>query len=656
MAITADEKAALLARIEALEAGTSDGDTLTAAWRGVKQAPLNLRTRLRKAIASSPSLPPSIAVAVMLERPVEVFHNPALPLLLLELPDLLQRAPRAFWNAALTAPSLPPSLLPALVASCPYARMGELARRPEFEAADAPALLQRLLYVLMPVDAPPWPLTDDEALALCQQWSEPMLDLPARVVEVLRAAQADARATMLLARCAQVPPDEALALRQRGHDIERSLGARRDLSAADLDHIATTSMGDARTAVAANPAASGDTLARLVRDHHPEVSAAAMLNPSLPRSAYELLLKRGTARRRALLAARPDLTADDYDMLSQAGELEVRLAVAQNPRAPLSALRRLAADLLDEVREAAQANPSFVPEPAGVITDAPTEEKPDEGAAKAPAKGARRRKVEPTLLERARPMLLGNMSAKARWEEVLAWVEAGGPRPKRATLSPQDRKRLLRGGVKLLGDDPSVYDAQQTRLLAGVIDALGCMPELNTAYYRALRAAGAEAQRDVAERWISRLVAAGFTEAQSLAMMLDRRDASKYGAESGWTQQILGVAALRPRLDAVVSHATSLSPAKVAARFVEDVSLAMVGLSLPREEFVRRAAALVVGARESVTGHPMAVLAQHGGEALFDAFDPTLADELLRALDLRYAWSLPKPVVERARRLQQEQG
>lgn len=642
------DKTQYLAQIEAIESGTADGDTLAAAWREVKNAPLNLRTRMRKAIASSPSLPPSIALGVIGERPAEMFANPALPLLLLEAPDILACAPRAFWNLCLAAPSLPATLMPALVAACPHARMGELARRPEFESADAPALLERLLSTIVP-GAPRWELTEHHALLLCQQWSDPMFDLPSELVDALWTRRDDVRAVTLLARCAQVAPDVALSLPRDQHPaVTESLAARRDLSPADLDHLAAV-YGGAREAVAANPSADANTLGRLVRDHNPAVSAAAMLNPSLPRAAYELLLKRGTARRRALLAARPDLTDDDYDLLSRAGELDVRLSVAQNPRAPARALARLADDLLDAVREALATNPSYVP----VVT---SEASPEATVEAPPAKPARKKKVPPTLLERARPVLLGNMSAKPRWEEVLAWVESGGERPKRATLSPQDRKRLMRGALKILGEDPSAYDAQHTRLLAGIIDALGYLPELAGPWHRRVRD-GTEAERAaVAAQWMSRLAAAGYTEAESLALLLDRRGAAQYGVENGWSQGAVASSALAPRLDRVVEFASSLKPAKTAAHFVEDVGQFVSRMNLPREDAVRRLAALVTGARDVLTGPQVSWFAQFGGEALFDALDPSLADELLRALDLRRAWAVPKPLADRARRLQEEQG
>lgn len=557
--MAADDKAQQLARIEAIEAGTADGDTLAAAWRAVRTFQLNLRTRLRRAIASSPSLPPSIAPEAIVACPAELFENPALPLLLLESPDLLLRAPKRFWDKVFDAPEIPLAMMPALVAACPLRRASDLARRPEFEAADAPTLLHRMLQSLFFGDGTRWPLSESDALALCRQWSEPMLDLPAALVETLRGMRGDLRAKVLLARCVQVSPEEALALRAPGeYQIEPALGARRDLPPAELHHIATTYSGPPRVAVAANPSCPVETLKRLVTDHNPEVSACALLNPSLPREGYELLLKRGTAKRRAFLAARPDLTPEDYDLLSRAGEADVRLSVAQNPHAPAATLARLAEDLIEEVREAARENPRYVSETPAV----------QEVAATKPARG---RKPRPTLLERARPLLLGNMSAGARWAEVLAWAEAGGERPKRATMSPQDRKRLLREGLKILGEEPGDYDEVATRLLAGMIDAMGGLPELNGPMHRAVRSGPDDAQRALAERWMARLGAAGFTEAEALALLCDRRLAAQAGADRAWTQAVLARHALTARAERVAALALSLTTARAFERFIEDI-------------------------------------------------------------------------------------
>lgn len=581
--MASDDKAQQIARIEAIEAGTADGDTLAAAWRGARSFQLNLRTRLRRAIAASPSLPPPIAPEVIVACPAALFANPALPLLLLEVPNLLQRAPKAFWDKVFEARELSPALMPAVVSACPHRRMSALARRPEFEAADAPALLDRLLAALFLGDGPRWPLSDEEALTLCQQWHEPMLDLPAALADTLRGMKSDLRAQVLLARCVQVPPGEALALSASGHyAITQSLGARRDLGPETLHDLVLRNPGPARVSVAANPAASVETLALLLKDHNPAVIAGALLNPSLPRSAYELLLKRGTARKRAFLAARPDLTAEDHDLLSRAGEADVRLAVAQNPHAPAPVLAHLANDLLEEVREAARDNPGYVIDPAAPQEVEVIEEK----------KPARGKKPKATVMDRARPLLQGNMSAGARWAEVLAWAEAGGDRPKRATMSPQDRKRLVRQGLKILGEDPGGHGDVETRLLGGMIDAMGCLPELNGPLHRAAREGTEEAQRALAEAWMSRLQAAGFSEGESLALLLDRRLATQHGSDRGWCQMVLAVHALAARAERVGEFAAALKPAKTFERFVSDVVDGLSRIDLPQDALRRAVAPL----------------------------------------------------------------
>ena len=123
MAATNPDKAAQVARIEAIEAGTSDADTLLAAWRDAKTVQLNLRTRLRRAIAASPSLPPALAAEVVQTFPRELYDNPALPLLLLEAPTLLGLAPQMAAAAAVRV-VVPRRLVEALGARSPLSGAG----------------------------------------------------------------------------------------------------------------------------------------------------------------------------------------------------------------------------------------------------------------------------------------------------------------------------------------------------------------------------------------------------------------------------------------------------------------------------------------------------------------------------------------------------
>ncbi len=654
MAATHPEKAALLARIETLEAQGSDAATLVAAWRDAKTAPLNLRTRMRRAIAASPSLPPALAAEVVQTFPREVYDNPALPLLLLEAPTLLGRAPRRFWEHALASQDISPALMPALVAGCPHWFLGRLTRRREFDEADAPALLTRLCQTVTGDPEPAWGLTDAQCLALCQGWYDPVLAVGDDVVAALRAHSADVRARLLLVRCTRVPLDEADALVARASTVsyllERAYAARRDAPPARLEQIARNNPGLTRAVVAANPQAAPETLTWLVKDHQPDASAAALVSPRLPRAVYEPFIKRGTARRRAVIATRPDLTRADFEKLAAAGEAEVRIAVAQNPNAPADLLAKLAADLREDVREALADNPAYTPEMPS--------EKPDSAVEAPPPPVRARRKAKPTLLERARPLLAGDMSGGQRWAEVLAWVEAGvGERPKRVTMSAQDRKQLMRAGLKMLGDDPAAYDAPTTRLLGAMVDALGSLPDLAATRYNQLGDAPLAERVALAEAWMARLAATGLSEAHALAVLLDTRQTRRLGRNAANGQRHLALLALGARVDRVQALLGAVREAKAFERFAEDVGDVVAHLEVPTA--ARVAAMVGLYASERTRAHIDAtrrlLFARYGAIPFLDALeahDPRLAARFLATVEVPYDWVIPPAVLARIHRAQ----
>ncbi|MEZ4394753.1 MAG: hypothetical protein R3A48_27070 [Polyangiales bacterium] len=649
---TPHDKAAELARIEAIEAGDADGDALAAAWRDAPQFQLNLRTRLRRAVARSPSIPPRLAAAVIQKFPREIFENPALPLLLLESPDLLLRAPRRFWDAVFAAPELSPAMMPALVAACPSARLDRIARRPEFELADAQALLQRLRVTVLGVPGADLGLTDEQALSLCQQWHDASLDLDDAVVAALRRHVDDLSARVVLMRARQLSVSEVIQLggdpRTQHYQESLALAGREDLPVEHLAALARNGYGQVRALVAANPATPVEAVVALIKDRDPHVSAAAMLCPRLPRAAFETFLKRGASRRRAVLALRPDLTADDYAALARAGEIDVRAAVAQNPHAPREVLALLANDLREEVRDALLENPALPPDLLAAQGDEATEATPAKPAKRAP---------KPSLLERARAILVGDTSGGERWEAVLSWVEAGGKAPGRVPLSPKDRKALLRGGLALLGEEPGDYDAARTRLLAALMESLGCLPELNSKMHRALRYGPAAPRVALAERWLARLMDAGYDEAEALSWLCYTPTASKLARDRGGMQTQLAREALSSRLDRVPALLASMPKGKPRTFFAQFVVGELATGEVKPDERVARLLALyqVDEIRGAMTVDLVRRVAISGGVAFVNALDaasPTLSKEFLKSVDLNYGWSVPREVIDRARAAQ----
>lgn len=643
----AHDKIAETLRIEEIERGDADADALSAAWRGAKTLQLNLRTRMRRAVARSASLPPGIAPDVIQRFPEDLLANPALPLLLLDLPNLLQRAPRRFWDAVLAAPEISPALLPALVAGCPHHRLGHLARRPEFEPADAPAMLQRLRrdgYGPDPIDLG---LTDAQCLALCRQWHEPMLDLDAETLRALRALTSDPTVRLMLMRARQLTFAEAVGLiptaMARQYTESLALAVREDLPGEVRDEMLTRESGPVRALICANPSTPPEVLARCATDRNPMVSTAAILNPRLPREGYVRLLTRGTATRRTAVAARPNLSTEDFNALALAGEAQVRLAVAQNPTAPPEVLARLGRDLVDEVREAAVVNPRYVPEAIAPQEDTPTPEKPTRRA----------KSAKPSMIDLARTLLVGDTSGGARWEPALRWAAEGGARPERVPMGAQDRRKVLRAGLKVLGEDVSTADPVRDRLLAVLVEGLGALPELSARELNKIPSASPAVRDAVAEQWMTALQRAGYTEAEALALLCSTRTSARLGRGPAYPQRSLAQAALGPRRDRAVALLRALPKGKSRDHFAQDLADLIGGVEMPSGEACRWLVAfyadnLVRGALEPEALRRMVTLGKLDFVKTLEAHDAALARSFLRELDLRYAWQIPPEVMAMA--------
>jgi hypothetical protein len=645
------DKPTQIAHIEQIERGDADGPALAAAWRAAKTLQLNLRTRMRRAIARSASLPPKLAAEVLPRFPAEVWENPALPLLLMESPDLLQRAPARFWDEVFASPEVSPALLPALVAGCPLHRLGMLARRPEFDAADAPAMLQRLRRDVFVNETTELDLTDAQCLALCRQWHEPMLDLDPALLAALRRQTQNPSVRHMLMRARQLTATEALALiptaMARQYPESLALAGRDDLPPALINEFLAREPGPVRAKVCANPKLPAETLAGLVTDRNPLVSAVALLHPALPRAAWARVLTRGTAVRRAVLAARPDLLPEEYDLLAQAGEAQVRLAIAQNPRVPTAVLARLQGDLVDEVREALAQNPQYVPEATAPQGD-PSPAAPATKRARAP---------KPTALDAARKLLVGDTSGGVKWEPALQWVEHGGERPERMAMSAQDRRKVLRAGLKVLGDDLTAGDPQRERLLVVLINGLGCLPELNSRAHHLALTRPIEGRAQLAEQWMTRLQRAGFSEAQALALLCFTRTSVRLGRGQGITQQQLAALALGARGDRAIELLHAVPKGTAREHFAEDLA-ELTGAAAPSPEVkLGWLVALYEDpvARAAMKPEHLRRLAIQGGMALLralEARDAPLARTFLRNLDLRSAWHIPPEMLTLAREAQ----
>lgn len=146
-------------------------------------------------------------------------------------------------------------------------------------------------------------------------------------------------------------PDELLQRAAHGRDPERRAAVARNVACPQplLERLAADAAPAVRAAVAHHPWLSSGMLRRLARDIDPAVRAAAWASPQL--TGDELV---------ALLNAEPCVYArigDDsaLDEASHAADPAIRHAVARNPAASASTLKRLADDADETVRCAASA-------------------------------------------------------------------------------------------------------------------------------------------------------------------------------------------------------------------------------------------------------------------------------------------------------------
>jgi hypothetical protein len=512
-------------------------------------------------------------------------------------------------------------------------------------------MLQRLRRDAFVGESAELDLTDAQCLALCRQWHEPMLDLYPALLAALRRQTHSPSVRYMLMRARQLTATEALALiptaAARQYPESLALAGRDDLPTSLIEEFLAREPGPVRAKVCANPNLPVETLAGLVTDRNPLVSAVALLHPALPRAAWARVLTRGTAARRAVLAARPDLLPEEYDHLAQAGEAEVRLAIAQNPRVPAAVLARLQTDLVDEVREALAQNPAHVPEVTAPQGDDPPAAPPPK----------RTRAAKPTVLDLARTLLVGDTSGGVKWEPALQWVEHGGERPERVAMSAQDRRKVLRAGLKVLGDDLTAADPQRERLLAVLIDGLGCLPELNSREHHKVLLGDIEGRARLAEQWMARLQHGGYTEAQALALLCFTRTSARLGRSRGVAQQHLAVAALGARSDRALELLHAVPKGKTREHFAEDLAELGGAAALTPEVKVRWLVVLYEDpiARAAMKPEQLRRLAMQGGVAFvraLESHDPGLARRFLRSLDLRSPWQIPVDVVTLAREAQ----
>ena len=313
----------------------------------------------RQAVTGNPNTPPESFVRLGQQFPKEFLANPALDLLLMVNPSLLDEVPESLLIRLLKQTDCPVSLLTwasghpqakvqlavAMNAKAPEQALGKLHAskhavvleavqaqtstdlEEEPESAFEQAVKDRLASLTPKELQNAW---DSKDIGLAQ-W--PLFTVRMRL-EVLLGSEVWSELGLL---ATQFLPksiwEELLNSVERYErtfvfDLVNSPSAVPEKAIPLLERFASDEDPAVRRAVARNPALMSDTVKRLLEDSHTAESAA--LNPRVP--------------------------ADDLCSLARSESEEIRLAVARNPSTPTEALKILLDDVSPYVREAACAH------------------------------------------------------------------------------------------------------------------------------------------------------------------------------------------------------------------------------------------------------------------------------------------------------------
>jgi hypothetical protein len=328
---------------------------------------------IRQAVASNPNTPPQTFVRLGQQFPKAFLANPALDLLLMVSPDLIEQAPQAFLIRLLKQADCPTSLL-VWAAGHPQAKVqlavAMNAKAPE-QALEKLQASKHVSVLEVIRSRGGSCLVDDPEKAFEQAVRDRLGSLPFDdLVEAWKAgdiglAQWSALplAFRLTKACNDTLPAEAIAaiLRNTSWTLEAvqdalpnsawsaAVACVSDVPLSVLEAFARNAMSEVRRAVSENPSADLPMLGMLVR---------IAQNPSLPASLLEALAEAPEDLIRAGVAGNPSTPSRMLEGLANDLGYGVRHAVAENPSTPAHVLAALANDSGDGVRARVAGNPS----------------------------------------------------------------------------------------------------------------------------------------------------------------------------------------------------------------------------------------------------------------------------------------------------------
>lgn len=364
----------------------------------------------RQSVAGNPNTPPEAIVRLGQQFPKEFLANPALDLLLMVNPALMEQVPEALLVRLLKQADCPASLLTwaaghqqakvqlavAMNASAPEQALEKLRSSPHASVQDAvmasngnaehitdpemafeQAVRDRMALMKSPELLEAWsegdiglaqwialPLTFrlDKATALCFG--------PEHIVRIL----CDTTWTFHKLKDVlpnylywdQVASDSAtpshvleLLAKQPDSSVRRSVASNPSTPVQVLADVARDSDAEIRAMIAANPSTPAPVLVALSQDLDPQVRSNIGKNFSTPVSVLEVLAHDLEAAVRLSVVGNPSIPLTVLPIFALDSDDWIRSQAALNPAMPIAELESLAKDLTDDVRLSVAGNISL---------------------------------------------------------------------------------------------------------------------------------------------------------------------------------------------------------------------------------------------------------------------------------------------------------
>jgi len=338
----------------------------------------------RESVAGNPNTPPEAIVRLGQQFPKEFLANPALDLLLMVNPALMEQVPEVLLVRLLKQADCPASLLiwaaghqkakvqlaVAMNASAPEQALEKLRASPHTSVQDAVMTsIGNVEHILDPETAFEQAVLDRLASTkspeLFEAWSEGDIGL-AQWINLPLIFRLD-KATALRfgpEHITRILRDTTWTLDMLKDILPNYLywdqvASDRATPSHVLEHLAKEPDSSVRRSVAGNPSTPVQVLAEVARDSDAEIRAIIAANPSTLAPVLVALSQDLDTQVRSNIARNSSTPVSVLDVLAHDLDAGVRLSVVRNPSIPLTLLRMFALDSDDWIRSQVALNPAM---------------------------------------------------------------------------------------------------------------------------------------------------------------------------------------------------------------------------------------------------------------------------------------------------------